>query len=133
MEIANILDSLLERTLHFGRALGGRLLDFGFGHAEVLAFETIEFLGVFDSLRITAVLDISENVHDLVVNFLARGNFTAANSVNFLRLRSNFYDFHFHEPLIFPSDKYPTNSSVDCIPFARLRADLLRLLAMTFV
>ena len=94
VEIADILDGLLKRTLHFGRALGGRLLDFGFGHAEVLAFETIELLGVFYSLGITAVLDVGENVHDLVVNFLARGDFTTANAFNFLRLRSNFYDFH---------------------------------------
>ena len=101
VEITNILDSLLESTLHFRRALGGRLLDFGFGHAKILAFEAIELLGVFHSLRITAVLDVGEDVHDLVVNFLARSNFTTTNSVNFLRLRSDFYDFHFNRPSIF--------------------------------
>ena len=105
VEIANVLNRLLERTLHFGRALGGRLLDFGFGHAEVLALEAIELLGVFNSLGITAVLDVGENVHDLVVNFLARSNFTTTNSVNLLRLRSDFYDFHFNRPSIFKTLK----------------------------
>ena len=98
VEIADVLDSLLERTLHFGWALGGRLLDFGFGDAEALTLEAIELLSVFHSLRITAVLDVGENVHDLVVNFLARSNFTATNSINLLRLRSDFYDFHFNRP-----------------------------------
>ena len=105
VEITNILNSLLESALHFGRALGGRLLDFGFGDAEVLAFEAIELLGVFNSLGITAVLDVGENVHDLVVNFLARSNFTTTNSVNLLRLRSDFYDFHFNRPSIFKTLK----------------------------
>ena len=101
VEIADVLNRLLQGTLHFGRALGGRLLDFGFGDAEVLAFEAIELLSVFHSLGIIAVLDVGENVHDLVVNFLARSNFTTTNSFDLLRLRSDFYDFHFNRPSIF--------------------------------
>ena len=126
MEIANVLNRLLERTLHIRRALGSRFLDFGFGHAEVLAFETIELLSVFNSFCITAVLDVGENVHDLVVNFLARGNFTTANAFNFLRLRSNFYDFHNESPygVILERLKVSIESTKALDPIVSLQDDI---------
>ena len=94
VEVAHVLDGLLQRLLQFLRALGGRLRDGRNRHADVLALQAVELLGVFRRLRDATLLDVGKDLHHLIVNFLARGDFAPADAFDFLRLRCDFYDFH---------------------------------------
>ena len=83
VEVAHVLDGLLQGLLQFLRALGGRLRDGRNRHADVLALQAVELLGVFRRLRDAALLDVGKDLHHLVVNFLARGDFAPADAFNF--------------------------------------------------
>ena len=65
VEVTNVLDCLLQSLLQFLGALGSRLCNGGSRHANVLALETVELLGVFSSLRNATLLDVGKNAQHL--------------------------------------------------------------------
>ena len=94
VEITHVLDGLLQGLLEFLGALGGRLCNGGCRHADVLALKAIELLGVFSRLGDATLLNIGKDLHYLVVNFLARGDFAPADAFDFSRLRIYFCNNH---------------------------------------
>ena len=99
VEVANILDSLLQGLLEFLGALGGRLRDGRCRDANILALEAVKLLGVFSRLGDTALSDVGKDLHHLVMDFSGRSDFAPADAFNFSRFRSNFYNLH---DLFFP-------------------------------
>ena len=94
VEVADVLDGLLQGLLEFLGALGGRLRDGRCRDANILALEAVKLLGVFRCLGDTALSDVGKDLHHLVMNFFAGGDFAPADAFNFNRFRSNFCNNH---------------------------------------